>query len=628
MLHRAVEHVGDGLEPAVRVVGRALRLARAEIHRAHLVEEQERVDLRQAGRRERPAHLEPAALELTHRGDDRLDRGGAGLAHQISSVGLVPFNPLQQRRDSRSGASDVRSDPMDAVALLRHGADRRPRLLAPARGPVAVLRSRRALRRCRSRRVRRGARAGHRPAARLGHRAVPLLRATAGDLDIRINEVVRGHQISQARAVGIVDGDEILTVNAALGDRDIALLRGVGRDARMCPRRWTARPAQVMDRHEGTIMDRIEMRLADARTLRRARRHAGQRAQRALGPPARTCSMMSGRVPGDRRRLRAVRDLAGARPPRRRQQPRQHPAGREPRPRPTGSSPTSACTRSPTASATASCTSGPRTARLLGTASQSTIVRNWREDPERMSQPRHQPTQEGSTRDDSHATLGHHRPVRRRPAHASTRRGSRSSSDLGFTDVWSSEANAHDAFTPARARRGVGTVAPARSGDRARLHPRSGAARAVDRQPRRGSRRGGSRSGSASSSNVIVERWNGIPFEQSVPARPRHVRFLRAALTGEKVTAEYETFDGEGLPARRPAGPSSRRSSSPRCATGMLQLAGREGDGAIINWLSADDVQHRRADRARSGRTKEIAARIFVLPERGPRRGAARSAGA
>jgi alkanesulfonate monooxygenase SsuD/methylene tetrahydromethanopterin reductase-like flavin-dependent oxidoreductase (luciferase family) len=44
---------------------------------------------------------------------------------------------------------------------------------------------------------------------------------------------------------------------------------------------------------------------------------------------------------------------------------------------------------------------------------------------------------------------------------------------------------------------------------------------------------------------------------------------------------------------------------------GMLKLAGREGDGAIINWLSADDVKtvvpHVGAD-------NEIVARIFVFP--------------
>src|SRR5436189_84136 len=44
---------------------------------------------------------------------------------------------------------------------------------------------------------------------------------------------------------------------------------------------------------------------------------------------------------------------------------------------------------------------------------------------------------------------------------------------------------------------------------------------------------------------------------------------------------------------------------------GMLRLAGREGDGAIVNWLSADDVK---TVAPHVGPDKEIAARIFVLP--------------
>src|SRR5438132_29101 len=44
---------------------------------------------------------------------------------------------------------------------------------------------------------------------------------------------------------------------------------------------------------------------------------------------------------------------------------------------------------------------------------------------------------------------------------------------------------------------------------------------------------------------------------------------------------------------------------------GMLRLAGREGDGAIINWLSADDV---RTVAPHVGAGKEIVARIFVCP--------------
>ncbi|MGI9613185.1 MAG: LLM class flavin-dependent oxidoreductase, partial [Acidimicrobiales bacterium] len=50
---------------------------------------------------------------------------------------------------------------------------------------------------------------------------------------------------------------------------------------------------------------------------------------------------------------------------------------------------------------------------------------------------------------------------------------------------------------------------------------------------------------------------------------------------------------------------------------GMLKLAGREGDGAIINWLSADDVRTVAPivqAQAAAGEEKEIAARIFVCP--------------
>ena len=50
---------------------------------------------------------------------------------------------------------------------------------------------------------------------------------------------------------------------------------------------------------------------------------------------------------------------------------------------------------------------------------------------------------------------------------------------------------------------------------------------------------------------------------------------------------------------------------------GMLHLAGKEADGAILNWLSADDVAHRGGRgrrRAAGGGAAEIVARIFVIP--------------
>ena len=48
--------------------------------------------------------------------------------------------------------------------------------------------------------------------------------------------------------------------------------------------------------------------------------------------------------------------------------------------------------------------------------------------------------------------------------------------------------------------------------------------------------------------------------------------------------------------------------------SGMLKLAGREGDGAIINWLGADDVATVAPIVHDAGPGKEIVARIFVLP--------------
>jgi hypothetical protein len=50
-----------------------------------------------------------------------------------------------------------------------------------------------------------------------------------------------------------------------------------------------------------------------------------------------------------------------------------------------------------------------------------------------------------------------------------------------------------------------------------------------------------------------------------------------------------------------------------RAAPGHAAAGGREGDGAIINWLSADDVKTV-APSCTSAAGKEIVARIFVCP--------------
>jgi probable F420-dependent oxidoreductase len=112
------------------------------------------------------------------------------------------------------------------------------------------------------------------------------------------------------------------------------------------------------------------------------------------------------------------------------------------------------------------------------------------------------------------------------------------------------------------------------------------------------------------SSPTIVENWNAVPFEKPFQRVRVTIRFLRAALSGEKVTADYETFSVKGFRLDVPI------SEMPPILVaglrgGMLRLAGREGDGAITNWLSPDDVPK---IVEQVGPDKEIVARIIVLP--------------
>ena len=95
--------------------------------------------------------------------------------------------------------------------------------------------------------------------------------------------------------------------------------------------------------------------------------------------------------------------------------------------------------------------------------------------------------------------------------------------------------------------------------------------------------------GIGSSSNVIAERWNGIPFEKPFQQTRDMVRFLKAALGGEKVTKTFDTFDIKGFRLGLvPEQPVPILVAALR--EGMLRMAGRESDGAIINWLSADNA--------------------------------------
>ncbi|OWY60342.1 LLM class F420-dependent oxidoreductase, partial [cyanobacterium TDX16] len=110
---------------------------------------------------------------------------------------------------------------------------------------------------------------------------------------------------------------------------------------------------------------------------------------------------------------------------------------------------------------------------------------------------------------------------------------------LGYTDVWSSEANGADAFTPltltsvwAPSLRLGTAIVPAYTRGPGTLAQTVGSIASAAE--------GRFVLGIGSSSNVIVEGWNGIPFEKPYQRTRDMLRFLRVALTGEKVTEEYE----------------------------------------------------------------------------------------
>jgi probable F420-dependent oxidoreductase len=186
--------------------------------------------------------------------------------------------------------------------------------------------------------------------------------------------------------------------------------------------------------------------------------------------------------------------------------------------------------------------------------------------------------------------------------------------DLGYTDIWSAESDGGDGLTPLalaaawEPRLRLGTaILPAYTRSPALLA--QSAAAMADAAPGRFAL------GIGTSSNVIVERWNGVPFVEPYKKVRDMVRFLRDAFSGEKVTKTYDTFEIQGFRLGvRPEQPPPILVAALR--EGMLRLAAREADGAIINWLGPDDVPKVTSviAEAAGGDEREVVARIFVCP--------------
>src|SRR5215472_10463537 len=181
--------------------------------------------------------------------------------------------------------------------------------------------------------------------------------------------------------------------------------------------------------------------------------------------------------------------------------------------------------------------------------------------------------------------------------------------DFGYTDAWSAELNGIDAFTPLtlaaqwtpQLRLGTAIVG---------IYTRAPVALAVSAGTLGILAPGRFVMGIGTSSKVAVEEWNGIPFEKPYQRSRDMLRFLKEALSGTKVSHEYETFSVNGFrldPAPQVPVPLALAALRP----GMVRLAAAEAGIAITNWLSPADVPRVREV---AGPDCELVARIFVCP--------------
>jgi probable F420-dependent oxidoreductase len=179
----------------------------------------------------------------------------------------------------------------------------------------------------------------------------------------------------------------------------------------------------------------------------------------------------------------------------------------------------------------------------------------------------------------------------------------------GYTDFWTGEAGGIDAFTPLALAASwvrdvtLGTaIVPA--------FTRGPAVTAMSAAAMAEAAPGRFVLGVGASSPAVVEQWNGIPFERPFQRVKDLVSFLREALAGRKITQDYASFRISGFRLdRAPENPPPVYVAALR--PGMLRLASTAGDGAIVNWLSADDA---RTVVPHVAGEAPVVARIFVCP--------------
>jgi probable F420-dependent oxidoreductase len=181
-------------------------------------------------------------------------------------------------------------------------------------------------------------------------------------------------------------------------------------------------------------------------------------------------------------------------------------------------------------------------------------------------------------------------------------------SDAGYDEFWSSETAAFDAFTPLA--HAAALLPGARLGTAiAGVFQRGPALLAMSAAALAEAAPGRFTLGVGAASAAIVEQWNGIPYREPLRRVRESLEFLRAALAGDKLPNGFRL-------ERPPATPPPILVAALRPA--MLRLAGSLGDGAVLNWLSAQDVATVVPHVHAGGPGKRIVARIFICPTDDP----------
>jgi len=182
----------------------------------------------------------------------------------------------------------------------------------------------------------------------------------------------------------------------------------------------------------------------------------------------------------------------------------------------------------------------------------------------------------------------------------------------GYDDLWTGETAGPDGFTPLalaaawteRMRLGTGVVNPFTRGPAVLAQHAAALADASG---------GRFVLGLGSSSNVIVERWNRIPFDKPLTRVREAVEALRPVLDGERGPGGFKLETPPEHPV--PIYVAALRDR-------MLRLGGEIADGTFVNFLplsaAAHVIEQVRAGEQRGGRVpgeSDVVCRFFCVPQ-------------